>query len=225
MVTIHLYTTIYRYQAYCYREEVIMRKALYVLNKYKEESQAQRLRIRKIHYNSAYSLVKNTFYTWVQKYQYRVTRRPMLIKALNFWGNNTIQKAFKGWRQYRENMKLQRKKLRTFWCIRAAIDLIDNSSIYDKIAYPSQALRLPIKHYDPVELEITVNKYDHLYKQKLFKHWKNQYIRIRNYKAKFAYKFIKMSFGAWRQYANRSKQINKKLVIAEGKMASKTLKK
>lgn len=147
----------------------------------------------------------------------------MLLKALTFWGNNTITKAFKSWQIYKDTVATEREQLRTFWGIRCAIFLIDNCSIYDKIVYPSQALNMPIKDFDPKELEITVRTFDHLYTKKLFDHWKSHYIKIRNKKAKIAYSYISNSFKEWRQYTKRSKEINSKLSSYVKSRTTKTL--
>ena len=111
----------YRYKAYCYREEVMMRKAFYVLNQYSEQRQIERNKLFKIQNSVAFDLVKNTFYMWVKKYQYRITRRPMLLKALNFWAENTLSKSMRSWKVYKATMTEERKKYRTFWVIRGAV--------------------------------------------------------------------------------------------------------
>ena len=101
-------------------------------------------------------------------------------------------------------MEVTRLHLRSFWCIRAAIAIIDNTSIYDKIIYPSQAFNLPIKDYDEKHLGETISAYDFCYKQKLFQTWKKQYIAIRNQKAKVAFGYVKTAFAGWKQWKDKS---------------------
>jgi len=180
-----------------------MRKTLFILFKFKEQNQKERQIIFSVKNTVAKNLIKKTFYSWVKKYQYRVTRRPILLKSLTFWGNNTISKAFRGLKAYTQNIKETRKKLRTFWCIRAAVALIDNISIYDKIIYPSQALNLPIKDFNEKQLEITVKEHDHLYMKKLFDNWKEFYLKIRAKKAKIVYTYLSNSFQGWKKYAQK----------------------
>lgn len=170
------------------------------------------------------NIMKNSFHAWVKKYQYRVTRRPLLIKALTFWGNNLIKKSFNSFKMHREDIIEARKRLRTFWCIRAAVALIDNISIYDKIIYPSQALNLPIKNFNEKELEITVKEHDRLYMKKLFDNWKEFYLKIREKKAKIAYNYVKNSFEGWKAYATKSK-IDKTRIVKSKKAINKRITK
>jgi hypothetical protein len=169
------------------------------------------------------TLVKNTFYTWVQKYQYRATRRPLLIKSLTFWGNSTIKKGFFSFKIYYEGMREARTKFRSFWCIKAVIALIDNISIYDKIVYPSQALNLPIKDFNEKQISITVDEFNKVYKQKLFKHWKTHYIQIRNKKAKIAYNYSKNAFIGWKEYIKKDKVNTNKVYVSVKKRNQKIL--
>ena len=81
---------------------------------------------------------------------------------------------------YKTIVTAERIKYRTFWTIRWAIAMIDNSSIYDKIIYPSQAFSLPIKEYDKRILEETVDIYEHEYIKRIFNSWKEHYLKIRN---------------------------------------------
>ena len=188
-----------------------MRKAFYVLNQYSEQRQIERNKLFKIQNSVAFDLVKNTFYMWVKKYQYRVTRRPMLLKALNFWAENTLSKSMRSWKVYKATMTEERKKYRTFWVIRGAVWILDNSSIYDKIAYPSQALNLPIKHYDVFELEKTVETYHHQYLKRMFASWKEFYFKVRNHKGKMAFQSVSKMFSHLRQNAVERKLNRRKV--------------
>lgn len=188
-----------------------MRKAIFILHRFKEENKAKRSVIVSIQTRSAISLLKNTFHTWVKKYQYRVTRRPLLLKSLTFWGENTVRKAFKSLKIYKHDIDKTRLHLRTFWCIRAAIIIIDNTSIYDKIIYPSQAFNLPIKNYDEKQLNITIRTYDYSYKQRLFKTWKTYYISMRNQKAKLAFSYVQKAFSGWKTWKEQEKVYKQKI--------------
>ncbi|CAI2362866.1 unnamed protein product [Moneuplotes crassus] len=212
------------YQAYCYREEILMRKALFILHKFKEQNQKEIKFSIQVRQTQNYNLVKNAFYTWVKKYQYRVTRRPLLIKSLTFWGNNVIRKGFTGLKQYRTQIIETRKKLRTFWCIRAAVAMIENISMYDKNIYPSQAMNLPIKNFNEKELEITVKEHDRLYKKKLFETWKEFYFKIREKKAKIAYNYVNNTFQAWKEVAKKRKLDRQKIQHSLGKCHARALK-
>lgn len=146
----------------------------------------------------------------LNKYQYRVTRRPILMKSLTFWGNNLIIKAFKSWKMHSAIMKDERIKFRTFWCIKWSIAIIDNTSIYDRVIYPSQAISLRINDYDERVLSETIGIYEHEYLKRLFSGWKDQYIKIRNKKANIAYTYISDAFAAWIQFTQDKKKLNSK---------------
>lgn len=195
-----------------------------MLHKFREENIQDKLIAYKIDSNACKNLVRNTFYTWVQKYQYRVARRPMLLKSLTFWGNNIVRKGFSSLKINYMKSKETRKNLRSFWCIKAAIALIDNISIYDKIAYPSQALNLPIRDFDERQLSITVSEFNRVYKQKLFQNWKSHYLKIRNKKAKLAYAYVRNAFVGWKDHTKSSKAYREKICVATNQRNQKTLK-
>ena len=115
-----------------------------------------------------------------------------------------MKKAFKSWKIYKQQCKAKRAQLRTFWCIKSMIILIDNSSIYDKSIYPSQIFSCPVTSYNAKELEMTVAAYNDSLLKRLFAHWKGYYHNLRNFKAKIAYSYIKTSFNAWNIYKNES---------------------
>ena len=177
---------------------------------YRIERSGQRETIAKVQNISGYHLVRKMFYSWVKKYQYRVNRRPLLMSALVFWGDKTMQKAFKSWKIFRQQSKAKRAQLRTFWCIKSMVIMIDNSSIYDKAIYPSQLFSCPVSRYNAKELELTVAVYDDLLLKRLFTHWKEYYHDLRNFKAKIAYSYIRRTFNVWKLYKDESKVLKKK---------------
>lgn len=132
------------------------------------------------------------------------------MKSLTFWGNNLIIKAFKSWRLWNEITKEERIKYRTFWCIRWSIAIIDNTSIFDKVIYPSQAISLQINDYNERVLTETINIYEHEYLKRLFSGWKDHYIKIRNKKASIAYTYISDAFTAWIQFTQDRNRLNSK---------------
>lgn len=106
------------YKAYCYREEVLLRKALFGLGRHREQLNNERYKLQKIKNSVGYNLVRKTFFSWVDKYQYRIHRRKILMAALTFWAKNIVSKSFRSLKVYKQIMEQNRKKYRTFWVIR-----------------------------------------------------------------------------------------------------------
>lgn len=79
-------------------------------------------------------------------------------------------------------------------------------------------MTLPIKQFDFGELEITIKKYQELYKQKMFNFWKNHYIKVKQRKASLAYKYLSSSFEAWRQVKNKSKEYRRRVEVMSEKV-------
>lgn len=181
--------------------------------------------VQTVQNNSAYYLMKKSFYTWIKKYQYRVNRRPLLMSSLIFWANSTMEKAFRSLKIHTQESKAKRVQLRTFWCIKSMIIMIDHSAVYDKVIYKSQAFICPISNYNAKELETTVAVYEKELLKKLYAHWKQHYIKIRNLKAKIAFQYVQNTFLEWREYAKIQKIHRSKENQIKSSIASKTLRK
>lgn len=190
-----------------------MRKSLFVLNRYKEERKAEKQKIRQIQYRYAIGLVRDVFYTWVDKYQYRVTRRPILLKALSFWGNKSVTKAFTSWKIYKEENKELRQKLRTFWGIKSTLCLVEN-------CLQISGTSLNYQNVNAKQFEISLQTFDLRYKEKLFNCWKESYFKIRKQKAKVAFKYLYTSFSNWKTYAAH-KRVNREKVSKNLEVRSK----
>jgi hypothetical protein len=54
------------YKAYCYREEVLLRKTLFGFSKHRDHLNSERHKLQKIKNSVGYNLVRRSFFSWVK---------------------------------------------------------------------------------------------------------------------------------------------------------------